>query len=641
MVKLGILSKHIILLDDSELHPRLPIHGLILIRGDTIIDIIPILGQSHLSQVLSLYSSWNIQDYSDYYISPAIIDLNIRREWEDYSSLTRMAVSGGISFLLEEPSIYSIQPDTHQNLCCDIGKIAVLSSESLQDQKSLNSAFAVKGYLYPLSWQTHSLPDNLEEVVNTVQKAGLPLIIDSVYTQPRLLYMASPCRHMSLEERVKSEMSDDVDMGGGAFPDIIKTFDSYGDEDFLEVESLEKEERCEEEYDYEVTGSSSLEELYNVGQRVEKEKLGEPVRSTTICGDLSDGYDIYEDLEKRINSLDSNIECLSMAEQFSYNKAGSTSYSTNTISSSYIKPVSKLNFNTCPKPSQIPPESSTVSNFKSRTQAKRPTKLSISRAKSEKLSDKDRLYTNYIANIPDLWEVSGIKHVLHYLKTSSIKVHFSNLSSAKAIQTVWKYRRSHSCSISVETCPHYLYFSDRDIKEGDACFKDFPPIRSLANQSLLWEQLKMNEIDIISSRHATIPSSYKNIDQGSFKKALNGINCLGFSLQAVWTQLMKDSHNLGALEHYLVRLAKWMSYSPAKLLGIESRRGSISKGKYADLIIWSPYDKQTCKVFSNSPETCVYSKSSLYGKIHKVYIRGQLGFQDGKCYSIGEVRYRR
>jgi dihydroorotase-like cyclic amidohydrolase len=151
----------------------------------------------------------------------------------------------------------------------------------------------------------------------------------------------------------------------------------------------------------------------------------------------------------------------------------------------------------------------------------------------------------------------------------------------------------------------------------------------------------MNEIDIISSRHATIPSSYKNIDQGSFKKALNGINCLGFSLQAVWTQLMQDSQNLGGLEHYLVRLAKWMSYSPAKLLGIESRRGSISKGKYADLIIWSPYEKQTPIVLSSYPETCVYSKSSLYGKIHKVYIRGQVGFQDGKCYSIGEVRYRR
>jgi len=104
---------------------------------------------------------------------------------------------------------------------------------------------------------------------------------------------------------------------------------------------------------------------------------------------------------------------------------------------------------------------------------------------------------------------------------------------------------------------------------------------------------------------------------------------------------MKDSQNLGVLEHYLVRLARWMSYSPAKLLGIESRRGSISKGKYADLIIWSPYEKQTSNVLSRYPETCVYSKSSLYGNIHKVFIRGQLGFEDGKCYSIGEVRYRR
>lgn len=43
----------------------------------------------------------------------------------------------------------------------------------------------------------------------------------------------------------------------------------------------------------------------------------------------------------------------------------------------------------------------------------------------------------------------------------------------------------------------------------------------------------MKGIDIISSHHATIPIDYKNIDNGSFKKALNGVNGLGFAMQAI------------------------------------------------------------------------------------------------------------
>ena len=49
---------------------------------------------------------------------------------------------------------------------------------------------------------------------------------------------------------------------------------------------------------------------------------------------------------------------------------------------------------------------------------------------------------------------------------------------------------------------------------------------------------------------------------------------------------------------------------PAKILGIDSKRGSIAEGKRADLIVWRP-EKLTRSAPSESP----YAEEQLFGKI--------------------------
>lgn len=648
MERIAILSKHIILPASSNSSSHLPQFGIILIHDECIQEIILISSDTDLDSVLSSLTSWNIQDYTDYYISPAIIDLNVRKEWEDYSSLTRMAVSGGVCCILEEPGVYHNQEESMKDLYCDIAKSTLVNRENWQDIHHIvtDDVFAVKGYLYPLSSNSCGLPENLEEVANSVNRLGVPLMIDSLYTEPRMLYMASPCRHISIEDRLDTELSEDTNMGGGAFPDIIKSYDSYGNEDFLNINSHTKQNRSLDENTYaHLKVSFSLGDLYEFHNSSYSNLSSKPNRSITLDIDKPYSYNIYDDLEKRVNRLEANIECLSMAEQFLYSEAGSTSFisafsqtKSNSYDESCVRTCSSdAGFLSVPNSAG----SSAASIFKTRTKDKRPSKLSITRSQTESIPNKHLLYTNFLAHCPDLWELSGVKRVLNSLKDSNHKVHFCNLSSAKAIQEVWKYKRNHGSNITVETCPHYLYYTDLDVGEGETHMKDFPPIRSANNKTMLWEQLKMNEIDIISSRHASIPHMYKNIDQGSFKKALNGINCLGFSLQVIWTQLMSTIQDQSQIEHYLIRMSKWMSQAPAKLLAIEHKRGSISVGKYADLIIWSPYEKAAGNVFSSHPQTCIYQNQPLYGRIHTVYIRGKVALNENKFYNIGEVQYRR
>lgn len=62
-----------------------------------------------------------------------------------------------------------------------------------------------------------------------------------------------------------------------------------------------------------------------------------------------------------------------------------------------------------------------------------------------------------------------------------------------------------------------------------------PPIRNTNNSEVLWDELAMGLFDVLASGHHFIDPEYKDLKEGNFKKALPGITCLGFTLQAMWT----------------------------------------------------------------------------------------------------------
>lgn len=199
-----------------------------------------------------------------------------------------------------------------------------------------------------------------------------------------------------------------------------------------------------------------------------------------------------------------------------------------------------------------------------------------------------------------------------------------------------------SATLTTETSPHYLYFTMDAVPDGDTRYKLLPPIRNKTNCNLLWELLKVKCIDLISSHHASVPTHLKFLDAGSFKRAVSGINGIGCSLSAVWTKLRMPAVDSEAVrERYIVRLAKWMSHAPARLLGIANKRGSIERGKFADIVVWQPnvpFDVD--RRWTKFPELNPYRGKRMYGHIQCVFVRGQLAFEEGEVRSVGRLCMR-
>lgn len=144
----------------------------------------------------------------------------------------------------------------------------------------------------------------------------------------------------------------------------------------------------------------------------------------------------------------------------------------------------------------------------------------------------------------------------------------------------------------------------------------------------------MNSVDAICSQHIPVPEVYKF--HPNFRKALSGISGLGFTLQVMWTLLKRPFADLQSFEHYLVRLARWTSNNPAKILQLHNR-GAIEKGYIADLVIWSPLEKVIVQdTFCQQRDQCPYLGTELYGRVEKVLVRGKLAFADGVLYPVGK-----
>ena len=112
-------------------------------------------------------------------------------------------------------------------------------------------------------------------------------------------------------------------------------------------------------------------------------------------------------------------------------------------------------------------------------------------------------------------------------------------------------------------------------------FKCAPPIRERENREKLWEALGDGTIDLIASDHSPCPPQMKLSETGDFLRAWGGVASLQFSLPAVWTEARHRGYSV-------TRLAEWLCAAPARLAGLEKRKGSISVGCDADFVIWNP-----------------------------------------------------
>jgi allantoinase len=179
-------------------------------------------------------------------------------------------------------------------------------------------------------------------------------------------------------------------------------------------------------------------------------------------------------------------------------------------------------------------------------------------------------------------------------------------------------------AITAETCPHYLHFAAEDIADGATEFKCCPPIRERENREQLWDALRDGTIDMVVSDHSPCPPEMKLRQLGDFRKAWGGISSLQLRLPVMWTEAKKRGFTIS-------QIAEWLCRAPAKLVGLDRRKGAIAVGCDADIVIWDPDAefRLVPEMIHHRHKLTPYAGEFLRGKVEKTFLRGQMVY-DGR-----------
>ena len=247
-----------------------------------------------------------------------------------------------------------------------------------------------------------------------------------------------------------------------------------------------------------------------------------------------------------------------------------------------------------------------------------------------------RRYATWLLSRPRSAEDQAIALLMRLARDIGARVHIVHLSSSNAIPLLQK-SKSEGLMVSVETCPHYLTFVAEDIADGSTEFKCAPPIRERENREKLWAALGDGTIDFIATDHSPCPPAMKLFDTGDFLRAWGGITGLELSLPAVWTEASSRGYAVP-------QIATWLCSGPARLAGLERRKGTMAVGYDADFVIWNPESK-----FRVEPERLhqrhkfsAYAGRELSGTVETTFLRGRKIFDKGEFSAspLGQILRR-
>jgi allantoinase len=118
-------------------------------------------------------------------------------------------------------------------------------------------------------------------------------------------------------------------------------------------------------------------------------------------------------------------------------------------------------------------------------------------------------------------------------------------------------------------------------------------------------------------------------EQGDFMKAWGGISSLQFRLPVIWSEAKPRGFALN-------QLTEWLCAAPAQEVGLAQRKGSISVGRDADIVIWNP-DREfqvSPSLIHHRHKLTPYAGEVLKGVVEKTFLRGQMVY-DGAGFVSG------
>lgn len=227
---------------------------------------------------------------------------------------------------------------------------------------------------------------------------------------------------------------------------------------------------------------------------------------------------------------------------------------------------------------------------------------------------------------PPMVEALAIATVLTINQAVGANIHIAHVSSEHALNTLRQFKLAGS-TVTGETCPHYLFFTEDDYARVGPYAKINPPLRTHIDQAAVWEGLLEGSLMAVTTDHSPFTVEEKERARTDIWRTPPGAPGIEELVLG-----MMDAALTGRLS--IEQAVALISTNGAKRFGVYPQKGTIAVGADADLVVYDPSRTTTihAEMLFSKARDCdkLYEGKTFRGKIRRTLVNGRTVFRDGE-----------
>jgi dihydropyrimidinase len=231
---------------------------------------------------------------------------------------------------------------------------------------------------------------------------------------------------------------------------------------------------------------------------------------------------------------------------------------------------------------------------------------------------------------PTTAEAEATARAIALAEMAGSPVYIVHLSCNDALEKV-REARDRGLPVYAETCPQYLYLSLEDME----AMPDFegakvvftPPLREKWHQEKLWHGLKHDHLQVVSTDHCPFCfKDQKQLGKDDFTKIPNG----GPGIEHRYSLIY--SGGVAAGRFNVNRFVELVATTPAKIFGLYPKKGTITVGGDADIVVFDPNREHTISAATHHMRVdySMFEGIKVKGMPDVVLSRGRVLVKDDK-----------
>ncbi|MEI2609946.1 MAG: dihydropyrimidinase [Candidatus Promineifilaceae bacterium] len=227
---------------------------------------------------------------------------------------------------------------------------------------------------------------------------------------------------------------------------------------------------------------------------------------------------------------------------------------------------------------------------------------------------------------PATAEAKAVRDAAALARSLDAQLYIVHLSSQAGLEAGLE-ARAQGTKIYLETCPQYLLMTEGMFERPNGhWYITTPPMRTSNDAEALWQALADGHINIVATDHCPFTVAQKESGGRDFTRTPNGIPGVATLFPLLYTYGVTDGHIT------LKRLLELLAENPARIFGLDDRKGQIAVGLDADLVLWDERESVPLKAahIPGAADWNPYENVIVAGKVVYTLSRGRVLIADGQ-----------